>query len=785
MANFRNKVPHSWLLLFLMTFAIIFVSIFTYLSLYSNTIEQMQKQLGEDIQFQSTMLRQVFQPVADSKNPSSESTAMQAAINETKNFWAEMPKDNTEVTYYLTYKTPETGRIEILHTSNKNKLHEKHQYLIAASVYIGARGYEEITINNLDNKEIILATYATIIPGKLGLVIQQRQHVAASYITESINYTLFAALLIILISLLVFRLRLRAISNKANSSEERFQQLLENSEDWLWEIDNESIITYSSDQAFGILGYNPEELQQRPFTALFDLKETNNDHLVWKQKIMFHDSFHNLEVNFKHKNGKTVFLLLSGHPILDNKQVTIGYRGTARDISEIKKREDKIINLAFYDPLTQLCNRQHFIDKLSKYLATIQSHQDTKPSALLFIDLDGFKEINDSEGHEFGDKLLQVIALRLQSNARKTDVVARLGGDEFVILLSPNNTHDLGQYVKHIEEYLSRLLEMINKSVHIEQTVLHVQASIGVALIPKDGKTVSSVLSCADTAMYQAKLQGKNTYQFYDHNTQKKIEQKLKTSNELTHAIENNELELFYQFQYQEEKIIGMEALLRWQHPETRKIMSAMEFLDSVLETHHIQLIDEWVINKVAQDIHKMNQNLATTPKVSINLSTRELEANNLIEHIESALKKNFLSGHSLNIEINENSLTHDPEKSISAIKKLQKLGVTTCIDHFGTGNSNLSYLQALPIDAIKIDKSFIDNIATSRSDLQMCRTIIQLGKSLEFNVIAEGVESTTQKEILKGESCQNMQGYLFSQPIPLTKVIQYLQDKPDKVSTL
>ena len=258
------------------------------------------------------------------------------------------------------------------------------------------------------------------------------------------------------------------------------------------------------------------------------------------------------------------------------------------------------------------------------------------------------------------------------------------------------------------------------------------------------------------------------------------INKKIKTAGELDHAIKNNELILHYQLQFNDDKVSGMEALLRWKHPESKRIISAADFMPFIDDRKQIHQIDKWVINQVASDIAKMGRIMTKAPRVSINLSNQEVFSEDLSNLIEFAMKKHFLAGNTLNIETSEDLLTADIGESNKIIQNLKKLGVCTIIDHFGTGNMSLSNLQNLGVNAIKIDKSFIDNITTNHADLEMCRTIIQLAKSLKLQVIAEGVETEAQKRILNAEGCRIIQGYVYTQPAPIDKVIQLLTEHPE-----
>ena len=762
-------------------FAITFVSIFTYIPLYSNTLEQKTQQIKDDAEFQAILLKQMLRPVIEAKNESGKKKETEKALKEIKTLWFQLNADKPEQEFFLVHKKPKGDKVQLVFSSKGDNPPPGYVRLIKPTMYMSLNGQYGVQSIVDISKNAVLAAYAPIIPKEWGVVIKYDQQSITPPFIETAGYTLFAALLISLISWLVLRLTLKTLSNRIETSEDRYHQLLVNSSDWVWETDKNGNISYSSSQVFNILGYTEEEVQSKPFSSFFESEDAKTSVLVWQQKLMLNETFNNLEISFYNKSKKVVHLLLSGHPVLNKNKKLIGYRGIARDISALKHREGKMINMAFYDPLTKLANRTHFIDRLRSHLKSQTPSNSLKPSALLFIDLDGFKKINDNKGHEAGDQLLKAVAQRMQNHARKTDLVGRFGGDEFVILVNHMEKTLPKDFKEKMDSYLSRLLEIIHEPINLEDKLLTVGASIGVAIIPRDGKTVTDILNHADTAMYQAKAKGKNNYQFYDKNTQTAVDTRLKHSADLRKAIENNEFEIYYQFQFNTltDTIIGMEAFIRWHHPETHKILPASEFLKLAKDTNNIIAIDQWVINTVAQHITKLNKEGITLPPISINLSTEELEENTLPRMVEDTIKRNFISAESIKIEITESSLLHDLEKSSRTLEQLRNLGIKVCIDNFGTGYSSLSYLQALHIETIKMDKSFIKNIATSHSDLQMCRTFIQLAKSLQLNIIAEGVQSSVQKDILQKEGCYLSQGFLFSHPEPLTKIIKYLQENP------
>ena len=780
MKNSKRRQININLIVLGVIFAITFVSLFTYIPLYLNTLEQKTQDIKQDAELQSILLKQIFKPVINAKTLYSKNRNTQLALQEIKSLWFELNRDRPQQEFFLVHKNPTTDKIELVLSSKAGTTFPGTVRLVKPTMYMAIGGHYGVqSITDISNSTVLTA-YAPVIPKEWGVIIKYEQQTINPSLIETLSYTLFAALLITLIIWLVLRLTLRHINNRVTSSEERYEQLLENSPDWIWEIDKLGIIKYSSKQVYSILGYQPEEVLLKPLSAFFDPQDAKTSTLNWQQKIMLKEPFSDLELGLLNKSKEHVYMLVSGQPIFNKSHNLIGYRGIAKNISTLKQHDKNILNLAFYDPLTKLANRLNFIETLKKHIKS-QSATALKPSALLFIDLNGFKPVNDIEGHESGDKLLTIIAQRMQNHARMTDLVARFGGDEFVILIKQEHTTRPTEFQRNLEHYLDRLLEKIAEPIHINNKQLKIGASIGVAIIPKDGNNVSAILNHADVAMYQAKSKGKSNYHFYDQFTQTNMDKLLKSSAELKQAISKDQFQLYYQFQYDSDsdKIIGMEAFLRWHHPETHKILPANEFLTLAYNTNNINAIDEWVIKTAAKDIHKLNQKGIKAPPISINLSTQKLEESTLPRAFEEAIKRNFISASALKIEITENTLLHDLEKSRHTIEQLRQQGIKVCIDNFGTGYSSLSYIQALPIESIKIDKSFIENIATSHSDLQMCRTFIQLGESLKIDVIAEGIQSEVQSEILKKEGCHKLQGYLYSNPKPIDKIIIELSKNP------
>ena len=757
-------------------FAITFVSLFTYFPIYANTLEQKTQEMKEDTEIQAILLKQILSPVTNAKTRYAKDKETKRALKEIKTLWLELEYKNPNQEFFLVSKNPNTNKLELLLSSKGRPPQSGHVRLIKPTMYMalsGQNGVQSIT-DIADNT--VLASYAPIIDNEWGVVIMFEQSAIKPFLIENLAYTVFSALLITLIIWLVLRITLRNLNSRVTASEKRYHQLLETTPDWVWETDNKGNITYSSHQVFNLLGYKPEEVLSHPISALFANIDTKTSHLVWQQKLMLSEPFHDLQMDFKSANHQRINLQLSAQPIYNKRNKMLGYRGIARDITSLKQREDKIINMAYFDTLTLLANRKLFVDKLHQRLqSNIVNEQ--KPNAVILIDLDNFKKINETQGHSTGDKLIKIVAQRIQAQMLETNILSRFGGDEFAILTKETKETIPSEHHNQITAYVTRILESINVPIILEDNTIHLSASVGIAIIPKDANSVADILKCADNALLQAKKGGKNRFQFYSQENQNKADERIKNAKQLTQALAENQFEIYYQCQYNtlNNKIIGMEALLRWHHPDTHKILPAFEFLKNAYEYNNILKIDEWVIKTVASDISRFSKIGMVVPPISINLSSQKLEEVNLPKMFEETIKRHFISASSIKVEITESSLLHDLNKSMRTLQQLRNLGIKVCIDNFGTGYSSLSYIQSLPIESIKIDKSFIENIATSKSDIQICRTFIQLAKSLQLSVIAEGIQSEVQSEILKNEGCHIQQGYLYSRPEPIDKIMAEL----------
>jgi len=431
-----------------------------------------------------------------------------------------------------------------------------------------------------------------------------------------------------------------------------------------------------------------------------------------------------------------------------------------RLLVEMEKARQFEQHLAYHDVLTNLPNRLLFSDRLNQ--ALVHAKRYSGMVAVLFIDLDGFKSINDRMGHATGDRLLQSVALRLNNCTRESDTIARLGGDEFTILL---------QGLKRPEDVpmvTEKILNHLAQPFTIDSQNFFMTSSIGVSIFPFDGEDAETLLKKADFAMYRAKSDGKNNYQLFNSAMDSKAAQRLSLEGELGKAIKNGDLFIQYQPQVSlsSGEIIGGEALVRWQHP-TRGLMMPSDFIPLAEESGLIVPIGEWVLKTVCADRKRWQEEGARDLPVSVNLSARQFREMELAETIATILKKAALPAHALMLEITESSAMQDVDFTIEVLNDLKALGVKIALDDFGAGYSSLNYLRRLPIDLLKIDKSFMTDIPGEPEDASIIAAIVAMTRSLGMKVIAEGVETAGQIEFLRSIQCDRIQGFYFSRPVP------------------
>lgn len=454
-----------------------------------------------------------------------------------------------------------------------------------------------------------------------------------------------------------------------------------------------------------------------------------------------------------------------------------------RDITDRKESEDKIYNLAYYDDLTALPNRQLFGQSLEKTIKRAKS--ENEQFAVLFVDLDRFKRINDTLGHSVGDKLLKEVASRLKRCTRSTDSVsrvdadlddsiqlARLGGDEFVIQLYGIDSEET------VSAIASRIITVLTPPFSCEGHQFVVTPSIGIAIYPQDGVTAEELLMNADSAMYRAKFAGRNNFQFFSETMRSKSLHRLDLENELRKALDKDQFELYFQPKADTETwtLVGAEALLRWEHPE-RGIITPVEFIPVAEETGLIVPIGQWVLQRACQQVKAWSELPFGDIAVSVNISSHQFQSDSLIDDVLGAALSARINPGSLELEITESVLLQDVENTLVALNTLKRAGIALSIDDFGTGYSSLSYLKRFPIDTLKIDQSFVKDLHTDQDDAAICAAILAMAKQLGLNVVAEGVETKEQLEFLRHHGCHQIQGFLCSKPLSASQFIVLLRE--------
>jgi diguanylate cyclase (GGDEF)-like protein len=506
----------------------------------------------------------------------------------------------------------------------------------------------------------------------------------------------------------------------------------------------------------------------------------NSDQLtIDKNKAMKFEEYGNVK-------GKLLYLEVFKAPFYNKDGDIVGTVGAGRDITELKKiqldlqrtlttldkQRKQLEYQANHDALTGLPNRILFMDRLHQTLKL--ANRNKKKVAVMFIDLDHFKEINDSLGHHIGDKILIDFANRIQSMIRKSDSISRLGGDEFCVVINDIENLD------NISRFINDGLELVKKPFEIQNNLLHMSMSVGISIYPDDGQDVDMLLKNADAAMYEAKYNGRNTYRFYNRSMTERAFERVFLESALRKALKDDELEVYYQPQidtsHKKAKIVGMEALVRWNNPNMG-LVSPDYFIPLAESTDMIIELDRIVMKKALTQLHKWHADGLNPGKISLNLAIKQLERDDFIEFLKELVSSRECSYNNIEFEVTESQIMKNPERSIETLKKINELGISIAVDDFGTGYSSLAYLKKLPITKLKIDKSFIDELPKDTEDVAITKTVISLCQNLNLKVIAEGVETVEQKDFLLQNGCKFVQGYLYSKPLNVEDMTQFLKD--------
>ena len=550
----------------------------------------------------------------------------------------------------------------------------------------------------------------------------------------------------------------RQIEEALRVSEKRYRALFERNLAGVYRSTIDGRILDCNESFARIFGYDSREEVLRQ--AAWDLYLRREDREAALAKLLERQSLTNYEICLRRKDGSSVWVLESEH-LIDGPDGSLSViEGTAIDITERKRAEEQVKHLAFHDPLTNLPNRLLFNDRLT--LAVAQAHRHAQRLAVLFLDLDRFKVINDSLGHSVGDELLRQVAERIQEHVREGDTVARLGGDEFTLLV-PGIT---------AEEDAAKIARKICDAVHdpfwIDGRELFVTTSVGVSVYPSDGHDAETLVRNADSAMYRAKEQGRDNYQLYTPAMNAKAIERLSLESRLRQAVANDELELHFQpfIDLRTAEVLGAEALLRWRHPELGLIPPG-EFIPIAELSGLIVPIGEWVLRTACAEARKWHEKGFPAMTVSVNLSSRQFQQTDLGSQVTHALEETGLEPDKLDLEITESCAMQNAEHSINTLQGLKKQGVRISMDDFGTGYSSLNYLKRFPIDRIKLDQSFVRDLPADKDDAAIAMAVIAMGRSLELVVIAEGVETEEQLNFLSNHDCDQLQGFLLSRPLP------------------
>jgi diguanylate cyclase (GGDEF)-like protein/PAS domain S-box-containing protein len=565
---------------------------------------------------------------------------------------------------------------------------------------------------------------------------------------------------------------LLSLVDELQKKEQIQRDYIESSADFMWELDVNGNFTYATGGVEQILGYRPEELIGKNAFDLMEPEEQARVAEVYEPTIRDRAHIKDMENWNLTKSGKRVCLLSNGVPFFDKEGTWLGYRGSDKDITAKKDVEKQLDYQVNYDSLTALPNRTLYMDRLNEFIKHAERRSES--GAAVVIDLDHFKAINDSFGHQAGDEVIRTFGKWLEETIRDEDTLARFGGDSYALLME-NISDDLAP-VRILEK-----LKDLTESRHI--TVLdqdfHVTFSAGIAIYPQDGVTAENLFKNADAALYEAKEGGRNTYRYYtDALTERAFERVVMDSN-LRDAISNDEFVLFYQPQYDArgDVLIGMEALIRWQH-HSLGMMPPGRFIPILESSSLIITVGHWILKTAFEQMVEWRQQNFEPGILSINLSMVQLDTGDtLIDDITQLLSETGCRPEWIGMEVTESVMMKDPDKIIDVLAKLSALGFMISVDDFGTGYSSLSYLKKMPIHKLKIDQSFVRELPHDEEDAVLSKTIISLAESMGLEVIAEGVEKEAQKAFLLRHGCHQIQGYLYSRPVDAEAIRALLRD--------
>lgn len=558
----------------------------------------------------------------------------------------------------------------------------------------------------------------------------------------------------------------------AEAEMDKLSRALTQTADIVMITDRTGIVEYINPAFTQVTGYTSSEVIGRKANLLKSGRQSGDFYRQLWQTLLAGEAFSDVFIN-QRSDGTCYYESKTITPVMDKTGAITHFISTGKDISEQMQTQERLNFMAHHDVLTELPNRALFLDRVKQALARARWHK--RRLAIMFMDIDSFKYINDSLGHEVGDQLLISIARRLHDNLRDGDTIARFGGDEFVIMLD-----DIARETD-VTAMAHKLLEALRPTFDINGMALHITASIGISLYPADGDEAQTLLRNADNAMYRAKESGKNTYKFFSNDMSVRAFERLTLENSLRQALKRHEFLLHYQplLQVATSQIIGVEALLRWKHPDLG-LLAPNDFIPILEETGLIVPVGEWILEQACTDLQQLQENSTDEFIMSVNISARQINDPGFDVLLGRVIRQSNISGTWLQLEMTESTLMRYTADVIKTLGKIRQHGISIALDDFGTGYSSLSYLKRFPIDTLKIDRSFIRDVISNPDDAALTTAIIAMAKSLNLKVIAEGVENLQQLTFLQQHACTAIQGYLVSKPGPLDEIARFMAGYPD-----
>jgi len=584
----------------------------------------------------------------------------------------------------------------------------------------------------------------------------------------------------------LLKINLSRLQTQLADSEKRYRFIVSNSPDIIYMVDHRGFFTFVNDRIADLLGIKPDDLVGEHFSALVHDDDVMLAEHVFNERRTGDRASRNVEfrlkcliddVDSKPFETNSIVIEMTSMGIYQTREdgtPFLGTYGVARDISERKKAQEMIHFQAYHDLLTRLPNRELLLDRM--HLSISQATRNNTKLAVMFLDMDGFKFINDTLGHMVGDKLLQRVAHRLDQTLRDSDTISRIGGDEFSILLPELNDKQQAGLIAQ------KILDTFNQPIVLDKHEIVISFSIGISIFPDDADSTDQLIKNADMAMYHIKGRGKNGFEFFSDNMQSIYQYRHNIEQEIRKGLDAHQFEAFYQPQYDviDDRVCGFEALIRWRHPE-KGLINPDDFIPIAEEIGLIGEIGRFMLNQVCLQLRHWLDNGIAPVKIAVNVSTYQLAERDFDIIVCELIKKHRIPPNLLMIEITESALVSEMEQVIPRLQHLGKCGVNICIDDFGVGYSSLSYLQSLPIDTLKVDRSFLECTTQSANKVCIINAIVAMAKELDLKVIIEGVENQKQLEYVRRLGCRVVQGFMFGRPVPLDEIEPLIHPVQDR----